>query len=94
MSSGRANNGLWGDAFRNFGIVGTMIYPFFISRVLASVARSVNHKNFRFQIIVVFLAIWNAVNVSFFTWLITGGIVVLLIFSDFFSCEDLKDMQS
>ena len=91
ISSGRANNGLWGDAFRNFGIAGILIYPFFISRVLASIARSVKHKRFRFQIIVIFQAIWNAVNVSFFTWLVTGGIIVLLILRDFFSGEDLNE---
>lgn len=94
INSGRANNGLWGDAYRNFGIIGILIYPFFISRCLASVARSVNHKSLRFQIIIVFLAIWNAVNLSFFTWLITGGVIALLIFNDFFASEDLKEKQT
>lgn len=92
-SSGRANNGLWGDAFRNFGIIGILVYPLLISKVLACVMRTVIHKSLRFQIVVAFLTIWNAVNVSFFTWLITGGIVVLLIFSKFFAGEDSRAIR-
>lgn len=88
ITSARSNNGLWGDAFRNFGIFGVIIYPFFISRILILVNRTINTKNVRFQIFVVFLMIWNSVNVSFFTWLLTGGVIVVLIVNGFFINED------
>ena len=31
INSARSNNGLWGDAFRNFGIIGIILYPILIS---------------------------------------------------------------
>lgn len=88
VSSGRSNNGLWGDAFRNFGLLGIVFYPFFISLILSWIQKSVRDKSPRLQIIVIFLMIWNAVNTSFFTWLLTGGVVILLVVNAFLNAED------
>lgn len=78
-TTGRANNGLWGDAFRNFGIVGMLIYPFLISKVFNLVEKSSRGFSLSFRVFVLFLILWAAVNTSFFTWLLTDGVIVILL---------------
>ncbi len=90
INSARSNNGLWGDAFRNFGFIGMIIYPLAIAKVLDIVRYSVKSHNLRFQIFVLFLMIWNSVNVSFFTWLLTGGVIIVILLAKFFKKEDEK----
>ena len=81
ITSSRANNGLWGDAYRNFGIFGIIIYPFLISWVFRIVEINLREYPIRFVIYVFFLIIWTSVNASFFTWLLTGGVLIVVFFS-------------
>ena len=90
LTSARSNNGLWGDAFRNFGFIGMLIYPFLIGWVLDKIRISIDSLNLKFQIFVMFLMIWNSVNISFFTWLLTGGVMVVYLLNGFFAKEDFK----
>ena len=90
LTSARSNNGLWGDAFRNFGLIGIIVYPVIIGKVLDVIRISLNGLNLKFQIFVMFLMIWNSVNISFFTWLLTGGVIIVYLRNNFFAKEDLK----
>ncbi len=79
LTSSRANNGLWGDAFRNFGLLGTMIYPFFIGYVFHVVEVNCKEERAGLRLFILFLILWSAINTSFFTWLLTGGVIIIVI---------------
>ncbi len=83
INSARANNGLWGDAFRNFGLIGMVLYPFMFAKVFSILVDDLDETNNALAIFAIFLVVWNAVNVSFFTWLLTGGVIVLLLVHNF-----------
>lgn len=80
VSSARANNGLWGDAYRNFGIFGIMIYPFIIAKIYRIVELNGRHMNPTLRLFVLFMLLWSSINNSFFTWLLTGGVFVVILF--------------
>lgn len=90
INSARSNNGLWGDAFRNFGIIGIILYPILISYLLKMIYNSLKYNDLKFKTFVMFLVIWNSINVSFFTWILTGGVIIIFILNNFFKKEDLK----
>lgn len=78
ITSSRSNNGLWGDAYRNFGLLGMFLYSIGFAKIIDIVRNSLSGTSYRFTIFILFLSIWNAVNVSLFTWLLTGGVIVLI----------------
>ena len=79
LTSSRANNGLWGDAFRNFGLVGIVIYPLIIAKVFNIVERNSRTQNTSFRLFVLFMMLWSSINTSFFTWLLTGGVIIVVL---------------
>ena len=79
ITSGRANNGLFGDAFRNFGIIGAVIYPFLTGKVINIIERNCKEEPITLRYFTMLLLVWGAINTSFFTWLLTGGIIILFI---------------
>lgn len=81
LTSSRANNGLWGDAFRNFGTFGMFIYPFAIGSVFHVVELNVREEGFGLRLFILFLILWSSINTSFFTWLLTGGVIIIVIMS-------------
>lgn len=90
INSARSNNGLWGDAFRNFGMIGVILYPILISYFLKIIYTSLRYNDLKFKTFVMFLVIWNSINVSFFTWILTGGVIIIFILNNSFKKEDLK----
>lgn len=91
INSSRSNNGLWGDAFRNFGFLGMIIYPVLFGKIFRMIAGNGKYQNKDLQIFTMFLMLWNSVNISFFTWLLTGGVIVIIILEKLFKPEDLQD---
>lgn len=79
ITSGRANNGLFGDAYRNFGILGVLIYPVFTAKVVNIIERNCIYKGSAIRYYLILILIWGAINNSFFTWLLTGGVIALYI---------------
>lgn len=79
ITSSRSNNGLWGDAYRNFGLLGMFVYSIGFAKTIDIVRNSLTGMSYRFTIFILFLCIWNAVNVPLFTWLLTGGVIVLVV---------------
>lgn len=88
INSSRSNNGLWGDATRNFGFIGVIVYPIFIAKIFNIIEYSVRKYSVRFKVFIFFLMIWNSINVSFFTWLLTGGVIIILFLTKIFKKED------
>tara|TARA_R110002050_G_scaffold296359_1_gene456214 strand:+ start:7805 stop:9154 length:1350 start_codon:yes stop_codon:yes gene_type:complete len=79
LTTSRANNGLWGDAYANFAFFGILVYPVLFTAIIASFRRSMKGEDIRLLISVSFILLWSAINTSFFTWLVSGGVIVLLI---------------
>lgn len=78
LTTSRANNGLWGDAYANFAHLGLLVYPFLLAFTIYALKNSLRQKNDKLLISLVFILLWSAINNSFFTWLLTGGVLVLL----------------
>lgn len=74
----RANNGLWGDAYANFGLIGIVIYPIVLAYILRVLERTMIGQDIRLLFSITFILLWSAVNISFFTWLVTGGVIIFL----------------
>lgn len=79
LTSSRANNGLWGDAFRNFGYFSLLFYPLLFSKTINIIAENCRYESKRLSVFVIFLMIWGAINASYFTWLLTGGVAVIIL---------------
>lgn len=79
ISSGRANCGLWGDAYKNFGILGVIIYPFLYEKVYHLVIENGRKLSETMRSFILLIVIWSTINLSFFTSLLTGGIIVLIV---------------
>lgn len=74
-----ANNGLFGDAFANFKEIGVLLYPFlyaFIFKIMTTYSVKFDK---RITIVMLLIVITLAQNASFFTWLITGGVIAWLL---------------
>ena len=79
-----ANTGMIGDAYANFKIFGVCSYPILYSLVLYFWQKLNNNKINTLSISLGFIMIWNAINISFFTWLITGGVVIYFVITKLF----------
>lgn len=74
-----ANTGLYGDAFANFKYFGVIVYPIIYAVILRLWQWFNRGETNAFSLALAFIMVWNAINISFFTWLLTGG--VLLFFA-------------
>lgn len=92
LTSSRANNGLYGDAYRNFGMIGIILYPLFIAKVINIIERNCRYESTALRYFIMFILVWGAINTSFFTWLLTGGIIVLYILLKINRANDEKGL--
>ena len=51
---------------------------------------SLKYNDLKFKTFVMFLVIWNSINVSFFTWILTGGVIIIFILNNFFKKRRFK----
>ncbi len=74
-----ATNGLVGDIYGNFGMLGIIIYPFII--IIAFILLNYMLSSFDKEVscVVIFILMWLLVNTSFFTWLMTGGYFLYIV---------------
>lgn len=75
----RANNGLWGDAYANFAYGGMLVYPFALIFVMFYLMKLMLGEDERLLVSIAFILLWSALNISFFTWLLTGGVLVIML---------------
>ena len=71
-----ANTGLFGDAYANFKWFGVITYPFLYSAILRKWQTICDDHVDMVSVSLGFIMIWNAINLSFFTWLLTGGVLI------------------
>ncbi|TJX13640.1 hypothetical protein E9840_08570 [Tissierella creatinini] len=74
-----ANNGLLGDAYANFKFLGVLIYPFAIAIVFKILEKFLVNFNKVTRISIITILFWNCLNSSYFTWLLSGGVILYMI---------------
>lgn len=85
-----ANTGMFGDAYANFKIFGVIIYPIIYAFVIKQWEKINKNRVCVFSLSVGFIMIWNAINISFFTWLLTGGVLIYFIITSTFISKNNK----
>lgn len=78
-----ATNGLIGDIFGNFGIVGIIFYPSMIFYALMILNNSIKNYDISIKCAILFTLMWLLINTSFFTWIMTGGYLLYIIILTF-----------
>lgn len=76
----RANNGLFSDAYYNFGIIGVFIFPIIVVVILKILDSSVSGLNQRFLFIIIISVSFVFNNLPFSTALISAGIIPLIFY--------------
>lgn len=79
-NGGRANNGLFSDAYSNFGSIGMIIFPFIVVIILKFIERSTKGLDERLLFIVTVATSMNLLSLTFSTALMTGGLLIMIIF--------------
>ncbi|MFL0247337.1 O-antigen polymerase [Candidatus Clostridium stratigraminis] len=72
-----ANNGLLGDAYLNFKFLGVILYPFLYTLVFEGLRNILRKYDYKTNYIIILILIWGCLNTSFFTWLLTGGVILV-----------------
>lgn len=77
-----ANNGLFSDAYANFGIVGVFLYPIFLAFILTMFNRYISCFNPFYQYALLIGVLFYALSAPLFQIITSGGILAfILIFS-------------
>lgn len=76
----RANNGLFSDAYMNFGVIGVLIFPIIVVLILKTLDGATKGLNQRILFIVTSSISFVFLGLPFTTALLSAGIVVLIIF--------------
>lgn len=77
---GRANNGLFSDAYSNFGPLGMFVFPFFLVIILKFIEESTKGFDERLLFIVTVATSASLLSLTFSTALMTGGLFLMIIF--------------
>lgn len=72
------NNGLFSDAYMNFGVIGVMIFPIIIVVVLCVIIKALQSYEdvIRYSFFIVLLM--YCISASLFTWLLSGGVILAI----------------
>lgn len=76
----RANNGLFSDAYLNFGIIGVLIFPLIINLILKIIDGAAHNLNEKYLFIIIVSYSFVLLGLPFSTALFSGGIIPLLVF--------------
>ena len=85
-----ANTGMYGDAYANFKMGGVVVYPVIYTAVLYLWQKLTNSEVSAYSIAIGFIMIWNTMNLSFFTWLLTGGVIVFMAITYLFVTKNRR----
>ena len=81
----RANNGLFSDAYMNFGVFGVIIFPLIITLIFKFVdgyAYFIKNESLKFIIIVMMAFVF--ISIPFSTALFSSGILFMILMLSFF----------
>ena len=73
------NNGLFSDAYQNFGVFGVFVYPILITGILYLFFRASDEFDIGFQFVFIVLSALYLISAYYFSWLLSGGVILLLI---------------
>ncbi len=76
----RANNGLFSDAYLNFGFVGVLVFPFIVVIILKTLEGASNGLNAKILFIITTATTFVILGVPFSTALLTSGLLLLTLF--------------
>lgn len=75
------NNGLFSDAFSNFGIFGVLLYPILLAILFRLLLYFSKNYDFRLKYSLIIILSMNVISTGFFQNLLTGGgIIIILMF--------------
>jgi hypothetical protein len=74
----RANNGLFSDAFYNFGFLGIILFPIVVIVILKTIEYAAKNLSYKINFILVITITFILINLPFTTALITAGIIPLI----------------
>ena len=74
----RANNGLFSDAFYNFGFLGIILFPIVVIVILKTIEYAAKNLSYKINFIFVITITFILINLPFTTALITAGIIPLI----------------
>lgn len=77
---GRANNGLFSDAYLNFGPIGMIIFPLILVIIFKFIEGSTKGFDERLLFIVTLCTAVNLLSLTFSTALLSGGLLLMIIF--------------
>ncbi|MFT7155462.1 MAG: hypothetical protein ACI8Q1_000463 [Parvicella sp.] len=75
----RANNGLFTDAFLNLGLLGVLLFPFFLTILLKTLEGSARGLDPRFMFVITTTVSFVLLGVSITTSLLTSGLFLLIL---------------
>ena len=79
VSGVNANTGLCGDAFSNFGWISLAIYPLLDLVIFRIIGKYSDEFDYRVKIIISLIVAYTFLSGSFFTLLLTNGILLMII---------------
>lgn len=74
-----ANNGLFSDAFQNFGVGGVMVYPVVIVFTLRFFFRQFRNYDVSVQYVLTVITLIYLLGGYYFSWLLTGGLILAIV---------------
>lgn len=74
----RANNGLFSDAFYNFGLLGIILFPIVLIVILKIIEYAAKNLSYKINFILVITITFILINLPFTTALVTAGIIPLI----------------
>lgn len=73
------NNGLFSDAYQNFGSIGVFIYPIIIVCTYYILLKLLRNYDQGFQYVILLITSLYLLSAYYFSWLLSGGVIVLVI---------------
>ena len=74
-----ANNGLFSDAFQNFGSIGVVFYPIIIVTTIAMIAWFIRMYTDFYKYTIITISCIYLYSAYYFSWLLTGGMIVTVL---------------
>lgn len=76
---GNVNNGLFSDAYQNFGVLGVIIFPIIIVIILNILFRALRRYDQGLQFVILLISALFLLSSYCFSWLLSGGVILILI---------------
>lgn len=93
-----ATNGGIGDAYANFGVLGILVYPWLMAITFRLVGKKLQYFPDSVFGCVIFSLVFTYIGTSFFTWLMTGGVLlyyfIMWIYNRASFCKKIENFDN